>query len=515
MKLKLAACFSYIKHSKNYLFSLCCGLSLVFAYAPFSLWWLPFIVLPLWFKKLENTPFKEASKQGYAFSLGWFSSGISWVHVSIDQFGGIPLFASILVMVLLCAYLALFGALACFLSARFTAQKRINLWLLPAFWLIAEYCRSHFLTGFPWLSLGYSQIDGPLAHWAPLIGEIGITYILLFTSVFIFKLIKLQHQKTIGISLTLLVLSTWQLSQVNWVTTSGEVTKVALIQGNMSQDMKWSPEQEWPTLLSYIDLTRVNYDADIIVWPESAIPALEPLDHIQEYLSMANKSAHLNESAIITGIINYDFSNGEYYNALIVLGDEDRESLQGSYSYNNANRYYKNHLLPIGEFVPFQEWLRPLAPLFNLPLSSFSRGDYVQKNLKAKGLHILPLICFEIAFPEQLIANFTTDTNILLTVSNDAWFGDSHGPHQHLEIARMRSLEFGRPLIRSTNTGITAVIDHKGKIQSVAPQFKEAVLKSDVALVKGQTPFSQWGLIINLIIVLMSLFVGFIASAKK
>lgn len=509
MKNKLIAFFSYIMGLKNYIFSFILGLSLVFSYAPFSLWWLPFVVLPLWFYRLENTSPKEAAKQGYAFALGWFSSGISWIHVCIDQFGGVPLIASIFIMLLLCAYLALYSALACYLSAKFTTKKQLNLWLLPSFWCIAEYCRAHFLTGFPWLSLGYSQIDSPLAHWAPIIGEMGITYLLLLISVLIFNLINRSHTKKISISIIILSLLTWQISNVNWVTGSGEITKVALIQGNISQDIKWSPEQEWPTLLTYIDLTRINYDADIIVWPESAIPALESAEHIQDYLAMANQSAHLNQSAIITGILNYDIYSQDYYNALIVLGDEHKNAPQAGYKYNNANRYYKNHLLPIGEFVPFQEWLRPIAPLFNLPMSSFSRGDYIQPNLKANGINILPLICFEIAFPEQLNANFTLDTNILLTVSNDTWFGDSHGPHQHLEIARMRAIEFGRPLIRATNTGITAVIDYKGKIKKIVPQFKQAVLASDIEIMKGQTPFSQWGLALNMLITLITLLLGF------
>ena len=512
---KLFALFSSLKYAKNYLFSFSCGLVLVFAYAPFSLWWLPFIILPLWFHKLENSTTKNASKQGYAFALGWFSSGISWVHVSIDQFGGLPLLASILVMILLCAYLSLFTALACYLSAKFTSNKRINLWLLPAFWLIAEYCRSQFLTGFPWLSLGYSQIDGPLAPWAPLIGEIGLTYLVLFISLIIFSIFHHFHKMLLLVGLASLILLTWQVARIDWVNDSGEKAKVVLIQGNISQDMKWSPEEEWPTLLRYLGLTKENFDADIIVWPESAIPALEPIDHIQEYLAMTNKLSHLNQSALITGIINYDFSSSQYYNALIVLGDETQKATQGGYSYNNTNRYYKNHLLPIGEFVPFQEWLRPLAPLFNLPLSSFSRGEYIQPNLKAKGFNVLPLICFEIAFPEQLKANFTAETDILLTVSNDAWFGNSHGPHQHLEIARMRALEFGRPLLRATNTGITAVINHHGKIQDIAPQFEEAVLKSEVNIMEGRTPFSNWGFIFNILMVLAGLLIPSILARRN
>ncbi|MBL0711625.1 MAG: apolipoprotein N-acyltransferase, partial [Colwellia sp.] len=290
------------------------------------------------------------------------------------------------------------------------------------------------------------------------------------------------------------------LSPINWVAPNGKTAKVALVQGNIEQAIKWVPEQEWPTMLKYLDLTSVNYNADIIIWPESAIPAIEP--SAQDFLTTVNRSAILNNSAVITGILNYNFETRQYFNSLIVLGKKQLDDEQG-YFYNHSNRYSKHHLLPIGEFVPFQEWLRPIAPLFNLPMSSFSRGDYQQHNLIAKGLNILPLLCFEIAFPHQLAANLTNKTDLLLTVSNDAWFGDSHGPHQHMEIARMRALEFGRPLLRSTNNGITAVVDHQGKFIARIPQFKEAVLTATVPLVTGETPYSQWPRLILFMMIVM------------
>ncbi len=482
------------------------GLGLVFAYAPFSHWWLAFVLPTILIHciKLSNTP-KEAAKYGAIFAFGWFASGISWVHVSIEQFGGLPLTISLLLMLLLCLYLAIYPALACYLTAKLSANNNLNLWLLPSFWLFTEYLRSVLLTGFPWLSLGYSQIDSPLASFAPVIGEVGITAVLFFINIALYNMTRFlftqklnitkqdPHEKIHFISslilLTIIIIFTLTLKNINWVKPTGKLVTVALIQGNIEQSIKWQPEQEWPTMLKYLDLTRVNYDADLIVWPESAIPAVEP--KVQDYLTTVNRSALLNKSAIITGVLNYNFETKEYFNALITLGKKTNEVGQGYY-YNHPNRYYKNHLLPIGEFVPFQEWLRPIAPLFNLPQSSFSRGAYIQPNLIANNLAILPLICFEIAFAEQLAANMTQETSVILTVSNDAWFADSHGPHQHMEIARMRALEFARPLLRSTNNGITATVDHKGNISGIIPQFKEAVLKTKIELVEGFTPYSQW-----------------------
>lgn len=504
--------------NKQYWLCFIAGLSLVFAYSPFSQWYLILFIPAITFYQLAKQPPKKAAKLMGAFAFGWFASGISWVHVSIDQFGGLPLIVSLGLMLLLCLYLALFPALAAYLTAYFSSKKQFNLWLLMPFWLISEFLRSIVLTGFPWLSLGYSQIDSPLASFAPVIGEVGISAIVILINVCLVTIIYALKQSSNKLLMTpialifIITVSSYGLAKVTWVKATGETTKVALVQGNIEQSIKWAPDQEWPTMLKYLDHTRVNYNADIIIWPESAIPAMEPA--VQDFLSTVNQSALLNNSAIITGILNYNFESKEYFNSLIVLGKTQDEDEQGYY-YNHSNRYSKHHLLPIGEFVPFQELLRPIAPLFNLPMSSFSRGNYVQHNLIAKNLHILPLLCFEIVFPHQLAANLTKETSILLTVSNDAWFGDSHGPHQHMEIARMRALEFGRPLLRSTNNGVTAVVDHLGDFIARIPQFEEAVLKTEISLVTGETPYSQWPRLILLLLIIAPLLLVTFLQIKE
>lgn len=520
-KTRVSTFFSSLKKivfNKNNWLSFITGLSLVFAYAPFSQWYLALFIPAIIFYHLSNKPPKKSAELMFFFALGWFSSGISWVHVSIDQFGGLPLSISLVLMLLLCLYLALFPAFAVYLAGYFSSEKKLNLWLLIPFWLVSEYLRSVVLTGFPWLSLGYSQIDSPLANFAPLIGEVGITALIILINVCVVKIlfsIKQSSTKTLFspmLYLFIIILGGYGLANIDWVHANGKTTKVALVQGNIAQSIKWSPEQEWPTMLKYLDLTRANYNADIVIWPESAIPAMEPA--VQDYLSTVNRSALFNKSAIITGILNYNFESKEYFNSLIVLGRKQDKDDQGYY-YNHSNRYSKNHLLPIGEFVPFQELLRPIAPLFNLPMSSFSRGDYIQHNLIANNLHILPLLCFEIVFPHQLAANLTKKTNLLLTVSNDAWFGNSHGPHQHMEIARMRALEFGRPLLRSTNNGITAVVDHNGDFIARIPQFKEAVLTAEVELVTGETPYSQWPRLILAMLIIIPLIIIILLQRQK
>jgi apolipoprotein N-acyltransferase len=491
----MKTCCNIIKNlrDKTNWLSFISGFSLVFAYAPFSFWWITFLALLLFLQQIESKSCRISSKQGLIFGFGWFASGISWVHVSIETFGGMPLIASLFLMFLLCLYLAVYPALACYLSAKITKDKKLNIWYLLPFWILTEYLRSVLFTGFPWLSLGYSQINSPFSSYAPVIGEVGISFIVLLSCISLFKVIKRRQIKRHSLILISLTIGAVLLSQVNWTEPNGKKTIVALVQGNIDQSEKWAFENELPTMLTYLEMTRANYDADIIIWPESAITIWEPKPSAQDFLDIADQSANLNNSAIITGIINHNSESEEFFNSLIVLGNKQNKDEKGSYYYNNSNRYYKNHLLPIGEFVPFEELIRPIAPLFNLPMSNFIRGSYTQTNLVAKGLHILPLICFEIAFPEQLSSNLTNDTDILLTVSNDAWFGNSHGPHQHLDIARMRALEFGRPLLRATNNGVTAIVDHKGIITKQLPQFVQAVLKADVALVEGYTPYSFFG----------------------
>lgn len=491
--------------NKENILSLLLGLGLVFCYAPFSYFWLVAVILPTWLYTLQDKSPRAAAKQGFIFALSWFGAGISWVHVSIDQFGGLPLMISLLLMLMLCIYLALFLSLACYLAAHISLNKRLNLWLLLPIWLLAEFLRGVLLTGFSWLTLGYSQIDGPLSVFAPVIGEKGISALVILLAISVVYIIKNKHRYIHSTLIITIALSTLLLNNKVWVTPTGKSLNALIVQGNIKQELKWSPELAWPTMLKYLDLTRQNYPADIVIWPESAITSLEPSALAQEFLDIAQDSAVLNNSAIISGILDYNIATQNYYNNLIVVGKYQQDDTIGAYQYNNTNRYNKHHLLPIGEFVPFSDWLRPLAPFFNLPQSSFSRGEYIQPNLIANGFNLLPLICFEVVFADQLSANFSDQTDVLLTVSNDGWFGDSHGPHQHLEIVRMRALEFGRPFLRSTNNGITAVIDHHGEVIKQIPQFEEAVLSTQVTLVKGVTLYANYTRIIDFTIPLLLL----------
>ncbi|MCL1073728.1 apolipoprotein N-acyltransferase [Shewanella dokdonensis] len=484
------------------------GAATSLSFAPYDLWPIyPLaLALVLWLSCREQP--KRAFYLWLSFGFGSFAFGISWVHVSIYQYGGMPLPVSMLLMALLALYLALYPALAGALWAKLASRWAWHwnaLALFPALWVLTEWLRGWMLTGFPWLWAGYSQSSGPLQPLAAYIGTLGISLLL---AMFAGSLVLLLRRRWISlpILMALMALAVWQAPRHNGIERTGQTVSVALVQGNIPQSMKWDPNALWPTLLKYMDLSRPHFDKDIIIWPEAAIPAPESM--VEPFLDNANKVANLNDTAIISGIVSLDQS--DFYNSLIVLGNaHQHQQTAGDYQVNGSNQYRKHHLLPIGEFVPFESLLRPLAPLFNLPMSSFSRGAYVQPNLQAGGFRLAPAICYEIAFPEQLRDNVTADTQLLLTVSNDAWFGASNGPLQHLEIAQMRAAELGRPLLRDTNNGVTAIVDEHGNISAKLPQFQDGVLTANVALVSGITPFAKWGqwpvLIFSLLLLLFSL----------
>lgn len=466
-------------------------------YAPYSQWWIVLLCLIGLVYLLTKNDNKLAFKLGFSFGLGWFGVGISWVHVSIADYGGLPLIGSIIIMVALCSYLALFPATAFWLLCRYFPR---HLWplSLPFIWLLIEWLRSWLFTGFPWLSLGYSQLSGPLSGWFPIVGEIGISaFIVLIASAVACWLPKKNKKIASLIIISALFISGWVLNKQSWVKPNGKSIKVAMVQGNIPQALRWTPEQDMPTMLKYKNMTAAHWDADIVIWPEAAVPKLELM--AADYLHEMDQLATEHNSGLITGIVNYNFETREAYNNLIVLGlknapdTSELTSVPTRYYYAHDNRYAKHHLLPIGEFIPFENWIRGLAPIFDLPMSSFSRGAYQQQNLQAKGYFFAPALCFEIAFPNQIASNLYKQTNFIITVSNDAWFGHSHGPAQHMEIAQVRAKEFGLPVLRATNNGITGFIDHRGDIQSRLPQFDAAVLVDNVKLVSGHTPYRYLG----------------------
>ncbi|MFQ3235638.1 MAG: apolipoprotein N-acyltransferase [Paraglaciecola sp.] len=463
------------------------------------------LALTCYFGLLSKVSKADAFKLGLSFGLGWFGAGISWVHVSIAQFGGLPLAGSLGLMLLLCAYLAIFPAVISKLIKQYV-QPRLWPFALPFIWLLVEWLRSWLLTGFPWLSLGYSQINSPLAGWLPIIGEFGVSGILVMTASLCAVWMTQQRYLHTVTALLIIFSSGWLLNQYQWVKPKGEAVSIAMVQGNIEQGLRWAPEQDSPTMEKYTKLTQKNWHNEVIIWPEAAIPKLEPL--ASQYLTDLDGLAATHKTGIISGIVDYNFETRQAYNSLIGFGLQRAKDDQGHYYYGHSNRYAKHHLLPIGEFIPMEDWLRGLAPIFDLPMSSFARGSYQQQNLLVNGYHFAPALCFEIAFPVQIAANITLDTDFIITVSNDAWFGRSHGPAQHLQIAQVRAKEFGLPVLRATNNGITAFIDHNGAIQSRLPQFETGVLSDEIQRVEGITPYRYFGNSLAWLLALLGLIIA-------
>ena len=473
------------------LLALLLGAITVPAFAPWNIWPLPLLTMTGLLLLLDGQSWRRSALLGFSYLFGLNLPGLWWIHVSMTQFGGIPLPAAFLMVALLAAYLAIYPALACGLLARFfpaLGPLGQRLLVFPALWLLSDWAIGHLLTGFPWLWLGYSQIESPLVGFAPVFGVQGVTLALLLSAAALSLAVQPGRRLWVLLPLALFAGGA-ALHGIQW-TQEGKPVKFALMQGNIPQAVKWDPKNIKPTLLRYLDMTRANQDAEIIIWPESAIPAFE--NDMREFLVNIDDSMRFNKIGFITGIQYMDMAERRFYNGLIGLGIQDADGKR-EYQFGEGNRYYKRHLVPIGEFVPFGELLRPIAPFFNMPMSSFSRGEAIQSNMQARGYHFAPAICYEMAFSDELRQNVHADTDYLLTVSNDSWFGASHGPWQHMEITRMRAIEFGKPLLRATNSGVTIAFDSKGNTVGQIPQFKEQVLRVSVAPAKGVTPYTRIG----------------------
>lgn len=495
-----------MRHFLPSLTALLSGALGVFAFSPFGYWPLALVSLFGLYASTQALSPWRASKLGFVWAMGLYVPGLWWIHYSMTLFGGLPLVVAFLLVALLAAYLSLYTAAAVWLAQRLVPARAWRVLLvLPALLVGADWLRGWVMTGFPWLWFGYSQLEGPLAGLAPITGVQGITWLLTFSAGSAWLLLRRQPAWWPAVT----ALALWGLAFgsgfVQWVTPTQE-SRFALVQGNIEQSMKWSRGQLEKSLERYISLTLPERDAEVIIWPESALPSTE--QELAPWLQQVDLLLRERNQSLITGLIS-ESNSGGMYNSVITLG---KNAIP--YQLEHSNRYYKQHLVPIGEFVPFENLLRPLAPLFDLPMSSFARGTAGQPDLSAGGQQLSVAICYEVAFPSLVRANMKADTDYLLTVSNDAWFGDSWGPWQHQQMARMRALELGRPLIRATNNGVTLVTDEKGRLTASLPQFEPGVLQASVMGMTGLTPYARFGSSPLLAWLLITGFVG-IAQGRR
>ena len=461
------------------------GATLPLAFAPFELFPLAFLApIPLFATWLNSKP-RQALASGFAFGLGQFGVGTSWVYVAIHDFGHSIAPVAALLTLLFVAVLAAVPALVGFLAARFAPQRRtpvlmLLLWL-PALWTLGEWFRGWFLTGFPWLNLGYSQIDYPLGGYAPILGVYGLSWLCALSAG---SLLWLWQARLQALRLVLpLWLLVWGggalLGTVAWTEPMGEPVRVTLIQGNVPQSTKWDPEAIRTRLETYADLTQQHFDdSDLIIWPENAVTVFYR-DIKEAFFDGLAEDARATGTDLILGVPLLDDDGIRYYTTMMSLG-------------SSHGFYRKRHLVPFGEFLPLEGLLRGMIRFFDLPMSSFSPGPKEQPLLQVAGHKVAATVCYEDAFGEEMI-DFLPEASMLVNGSNNAWYGDSLAPHQHLQISRMRALETGRPMLRATTNGISALIDEKGKIQLRSGQFRTEMLSDRVQPMQGATPYVRWG----------------------
>jgi len=474
--------------------ALLAGALVPLAFAPFSLSPIILPALLLIFFQWSELPVRTAALRGYLFGLGMFGVGCSWVFVSMNQFGGMGWLASGALTLLFVAFLALFPALGGYLVGRFRDYFRsplgVALWLATV-WCGIEMLRGWLFTGFPWLNSGVSQLRWPLSGYAPVFGVYGLGWLLAF-SVALLLMAMRQGKKAWPLAAGVVVI--WGvgalLQQHSWVESAGEPLRVSVVQGNVAQEEKWLPENRYPTFELYTDLTRQHWDSDLVVWPETAMTAF--MHQLEPVMEGFMEEARQHNTAIITGVPVWEFAAQRYYNGVAAFADQ-------------TSVYFKRHLVPFGEYIPFHDtFLGEAMAFMDIPMTSFSAGEHGQPPLMAAGVAVGASICFEIAFAEEMIDPLP-EAKLLVNLSNDAWFEGSLAPFQHLQMAQQRALESGRWIVRATNTGISAVIDAQGVIRAASPHDQRYVITQQVQPLRGTTPYVRWG---NLPVLLLLLVVA-------
>lgn len=478
------------------------GILTVPGFAPFYWFPVPLVTLALLFLFWRRcTTAMQSAWLGFAYGMGLFGAGVTWLYVSLHDFGAMPPVLAAFALVILCAYLSLYPALCGWLVFRMRMASP-HIWALAAAaaWMLTEWLRGALFTGFPWLALGYSQApDSPLAGFAPTLGVYGVSLILVWSAALLcLWFAKAAAAVRIGLLLGIIWLGGLGLQSINWVEPIGEPLTVSLLQGNIEQDLKWREDHVEKTMLTYAELI-LESESRLIVTPEISIPlfndAVPP-----DYLDYLAEHARGNDGDILIGLAEHA-TNGidTYYNSMFSFGSSPEQV------------YRKHHLVPFGEFIPLKPVFGWIIQTLHIPLSDFSRGSTDQQPMQLAGQQVAVNICYEDVFGEEIITQLPQAT-LLVNVSNDAWFGRSIGPHQHLQISQMRALETGRYMLRSTNTGITAIIDERGKILDQLEVFTTAGLHGLAQGFSGVTLYVLTGNYLVLGLAVLLLCMGWISA---
>jgi apolipoprotein N-acyltransferase len=481
------------------------GLLCVLGFAPFGLFPVPVLALAvlfvLWVR--AATPC-AAGGLGFAFGFGLFAAGIGWIYVALHDYGGMPLWLALPATLLFAAFLALFPALAGYAQARFPAWRGAVFWspeeekrphpdvifripvqvslgvLMPAAWVLMEWLRGLIFTGFPWLTLGYAHSVSPLAGYAPVLGVYGVSLVAAVSAGLLATLWLERWNRQGRIALVVLVVL-WgggaAFRGVAWTQPQGEPFSVALVQGNIAQDIKFNEDALIGTLETYRRLATQG-EAHLTVLPETAFPLLRE-EVPPTLVEQLHQFARMNDGDILIGTFERDA--GGYYNSVFTLGSSQEQ------------HYRKEHLVPFGEFIPLRYVLGPLInDVLHIPMGDLARGGERQQPLDVAGQRVAANICYEDVFGEEIIRALPQAT-LLVNVTNDAWYGDSYAAEQHNQIAQLRALETGRMMLRATNTGVTSIIGADGRVLQKLPQHEEGVLSGTAQGYEGITPYVRLG----------------------
>ncbi len=475
----------------------------MFGFAPFSIFPIPVLALALLFALwLRAGSPRAAAWLSFVFGLGLFGAGISWIYVALHDYGDMPMSLALPATMLFSAFLALFTASAGYAQARFRVSNGMRAMLvMPAAWVLIEWLRGIIFTGFPWLTMGYAHSESPLAGYAPLIGVYGVSLIAAISAGLLVLIWQERWSKQGKLALAALLLF-WGggalLRTIAWTQPHGEPFSVALVQGNIAQNLKFNEDALVGTLETYRRLALQN-DVRLTVLPETALPLLRnevPEDYVQRLRDHAKQ----NGGDMLIGA--FERSNGSYYNSVFTLGAADEQ------------HYRKRHLVPFGEFIPLRSllgWF--INKVLDIPMGDLARGDELQAPLDVAGQRIAVNICYEDAFGEEIIRALPQAT-LLVNVTNDAWYGHSYAAAQHNQISQMRALETGRMMLRATNTGVTSIIGADGKVLQQLPQHEEAVLLGMAQGYDGITSYVRWGNAAVLLLIALML-AGAWAAARR
>ncbi|CEK10865.1 apolipoprotein N-acyltransferase [Legionella hackeliae] len=476
LSLVSASTISYGHLLRAFLF----GLMLPLSFAPFHIPGAAILSIAFFYAQLTDKKTPHTILNGLFYGLGYFGLGISWIYVSIHEYGHLNSIISALITLLFLLYLSLFPALMSGIFKKI-ATPRLPIgscFLFGALWILFEYCRATLFSGFPWLLLGFGQFDAPTKYLLPIFGVYGVGFLTCLAAALLALSIQLKgiQRYVIQAIFVVLLLAPSMLKHIDWSTPKAASLSVGVIQANLSMRDKWDERLFWQLLQRYQNETEKLLGTQLIVMPESAIPL--PPSYVEDFLKELHEKATFSGSAILLGIPKPTMiDENSYFNALISLG-----RAKGS--------YLKQHLVPFGEYIPkavqtISEWLA-------VPDANLMPGKNNQTLVKVQKHPIATLICYELAYGD-LLRHQLPKAEWIVSISDDGWFGHSLAMYQQLQMAQVRSLETGRYQVVANNDGLSSIINHQGELIASLPAFNAGILKSNITPLDGATFWVTFG----------------------